>query len=150
MARVGKSTPAGARSDVSRRTRAARALHRDALSTGLPRPRGTLPEETVLHSMVTGFLREQHRNCEHPTTTLPPLSLVQPHKCPNAVSMLPAKSSVVRLLSRQWKVCASPLRPQMHKPPTRHPPLSPRATLVVRHALTLRLVRALHLRSIWW
>jgi hypothetical protein len=35
-----------------------------------------------LDGIVTSYLRHQHRECLHPITTLPPLSLMKPHRCP--------------------------------------------------------------------
>jgi hypothetical protein len=35
-----------------------------------------------LDGIVTSYLRHQHRECVHPITTLPPLSLMKPHRCP--------------------------------------------------------------------
>ena len=58
-------------------------------------------DDTVLHRMVTSYLRDQHRRCGHPSTTLPPLPLLHPHSCPTVKAGGVANNLVSRLVKQQ-------------------------------------------------
>ncbi|GAB2276066.1 hypothetical protein Dimus_010807 [Dionaea muscipula] len=51
-------------------------------------------ERLTLDSIVVQFLKHQHRQCPAPITTLPPLSLLHPHVCPEPKRSLDAPSNV--------------------------------------------------------
>lgn len=51
-------------------------------------------ERLTLDSIVVQYLKHQHRQCPAPITTLPPLSLLQPHVCPEPKRSLDAPSNV--------------------------------------------------------
>lgn len=58
---------------------------------------------TTLDSIVTQYLKQQHRLCPAPITTLPPLSLHHNHVCPEPRRPLDAPANFsARLLARQW------------------------------------------------
>lgn len=42
----------------------------------------TISGNTALDTIVTSFLRNQHERCPDPVCVLPPLSLSEPHRCP--------------------------------------------------------------------
>ncbi|KAL0312274.1 UNVERIFIED_CONTAM: DDB1- and CUL4-associated factor1 [Sesamum radiatum] len=62
-----------------------------------PQPSGT--ERLTLDSLVVQYLKHQHRQCPAPITTLPPLSLLHPHVCPEPRRSLDAPSNVTSRLS---------------------------------------------------
>ena len=64
---------------------------------GTTKPPSVPGEGTALHSMVTAFLRDQHRSCANPSTTLPPLSLLKPHRCHDPVPTRPPRGVVPRI-----------------------------------------------------
>lgn len=67
-----------------------------------PQPSGS--ERLTLDSLVVQYLKHQHRQCPAPITTLPPLSLLQPHVCPEPRRSLDAPSNVTsRLSTREFK-----------------------------------------------
>ncbi len=58
---------------------------------------------STLDSIVTQYLKHQHRLCPAPITTLPPLSLHYQHICPEPRRPLDAPANTsARLLARQW------------------------------------------------
>jgi hypothetical protein len=58
---------------------------------------------STLDSMVTQYLKQQHRLCPAPITTLPPLSLHYNHVCPEPRRPLDAPANTsARILARQW------------------------------------------------
>ncbi|XP_061346169.1 DDB1- and CUL4-associated factor homolog 1-like isoform X2 [Gastrolobium bilobum] len=62
------------------------------------------PERVSLDSLVVQYLKHQHRQCPAPITTLPPLSLLHPHVCPEPKRSLDAPSNVTaRLGTREFK-----------------------------------------------
>ncbi|KAI4316244.1 hypothetical protein L6164_024242 [Bauhinia variegata] len=62
------------------------------------------PERLTLDSLVVQYLKHQHRQCPAPITTLPPLSLLHPHVCPEPKRSLDAPSNVAaRLGTREFK-----------------------------------------------
>ncbi|KAE9603737.1 hypothetical protein Lal_00002461 [Lupinus albus] len=62
------------------------------------------PEHITLDSLVVQSLKHQHRQCPAPITTLPPLSLLHPHVCPEPKQSLDAPSNVTaRLGTREYK-----------------------------------------------
>lgn len=62
------------------------------------------PERITLDSLVVQYLKHQHRQCPAPITTLPPLSLLHPHVCPEPKRSLDAPSNVTaRLGTREFK-----------------------------------------------
>ncbi|XP_019415003.1 PREDICTED: DDB1- and CUL4-associated factor homolog 1-like isoform X1 [Lupinus angustifolius] len=62
------------------------------------------PERITLDSLVVQSLKHQHRQCPAPITTLPPLSLLHPHVCPEPKQSLDAPSNVTaRLGTREYK-----------------------------------------------
>lgn len=67
-----------------------------------PQPSNT--ERLTLDSLVVQYLKHQHRQCPAPITTLPPLSLLHPHVCPEPKRSLDAPSNVTtRLGTREFK-----------------------------------------------
>ncbi|KAL3650987.1 hypothetical protein CASFOL_007390 [Castilleja foliolosa] len=67
-----------------------------------PQPSGS--ERLTLDSIVVQYLKHQHRQCPAPITTLPPLSLLHPHFCPEPKRSLDAPSNVTaRLSTREYK-----------------------------------------------
>ncbi|OAE22990.1 hypothetical protein AXG93_1231s1020 [Marchantia polymorpha subsp. ruderalis] len=71
--------------------------------SGLPTESRACPaEHTSLDSLVVQYLKHQHRQCPAPITTLPPLSLLHPHVCPEPSRTLDAPlNTTVRLASRE-------------------------------------------------
>ncbi|XP_059663011.1 DDB1- and CUL4-associated factor homolog 1 [Cornus florida] len=64
----------------------------------------TITERLTLDSLVVQYLKHQHRQCPAPITTLPPLSLLQPHVCPEPRRSLDAPSNVTaRLSTREFR-----------------------------------------------
>lgn len=72
---------------------------------GLPNdPPPMSTERLTLDSIVVQYLKHQHRQCPAPITTLPPLSLLQPHVCPEPRRSLDAPSNVTaRLGTREFR-----------------------------------------------
>ncbi|KAM7459693.1 hypothetical protein LguiA_036687 [Lonicera macranthoides] len=67
-----------------------------------PQPAHT--ERITLDSLVLQYLKHQHRQCPAPITTLPPLSLLHPHVCPEPKRSLDAPSNVTaRLSTREFR-----------------------------------------------
>ncbi|GER39787.1 DDB1- and CUL4-associated factor homolog 1 [Striga asiatica] len=61
-------------------------------------------ERLTLDSLVVQYLKHQHRQCPAPITTLPPLSLLHPHVCPEPKRSLDAPSNVTaRLSTREFR-----------------------------------------------
>ncbi|KAI3804589.1 hypothetical protein L1987_26248 [Smallanthus sonchifolius] len=61
-------------------------------------------ERLTLDSIVVQYLKHQHRQCPAPITTLPPLSLLHPHVCPESKRSLDAPSNITaRLNSRDFR-----------------------------------------------
>jgi DDB1- and CUL4-associated factor 1 len=61
-------------------------------------------ERMTLDSLVVQYLKHQHRQCPVPITTLPPLSLLQPHVCPEPSRALGAPANVTaRMAAREIK-----------------------------------------------
>ncbi|KAJ0972028.1 hypothetical protein J5N97_019987 [Dioscorea zingiberensis] len=56
-------------------------------------------ERMTLDSLVVQYLKHQHRQCPAPITTLPPLSLLHPHVCPEPSRSLNAPSNVTARVS---------------------------------------------------
>ncbi|XP_020581133.1 DDB1- and CUL4-associated factor homolog 1 [Phalaenopsis equestris] len=69
--------------------------HQSALQTGIPVEQlsGNM-ERMTLDSLVVQYLKHQHRQCPAPITTLPPLSLLQPHVCPEPSRSLNAPANM--------------------------------------------------------
>jgi hypothetical protein len=88
---------------ASSESNASASLHPSCPSPcNAPPPSQTLPGEgTLLHGMVTSYLREQHRSCVNPSTTLPPLPLLRPHRCPDNNTRATRQSR--SLVSRVWQ-----------------------------------------------
>ncbi|XP_048228227.1 DDB1- and CUL4-associated factor homolog 1 isoform X2 [Ricinus communis] len=61
-------------------------------------------ERLTLDSLVVQYLKHQHRQCPAPITTLPPLSLLHPHVCPEPKRSIDAPSNVTaRLGTREFR-----------------------------------------------
>ncbi|KAK9683963.1 hypothetical protein RND81_10G178100 [Saponaria officinalis] len=61
-------------------------------------------ERLTLDSIVVQYLKHQHRQCPAPITTLPPLSLLHPHVCPEPQRSLDAPSNVTaRIATREFR-----------------------------------------------
>ncbi|KAK4756656.1 hypothetical protein SAY87_006783 [Trapa incisa] len=61
-------------------------------------------ERLTLDSLVVQYLKHQHRQCPAPITTLPPLSLLHPHVCPEPKPSLDIPLNVTaRLGTREYK-----------------------------------------------
>nr|XP_019703984.1 DDB1- and CUL4-associated factor homolog 1 isoform X2 [Elaeis guineensis] len=56
-------------------------------------------ERMTLDSLVVQYLKHQHRQCPAPITTLPPLSLLHPHVCPEPSRDLNAPANVTARVS---------------------------------------------------
>ncbi|WVZ87815.1 hypothetical protein U9M48_034392 [Paspalum notatum var. saurae] len=72
-------------------------------------------EHMTLDSLVVQYLKHQHRQCPAPVTTLPPLSLVHPHVCPEPSRSLSAPANIAarmgtREISRQFSGIQIPRR----------------------------------------
>ncbi|KAG9139957.1 hypothetical protein Leryth_010492 [Lithospermum erythrorhizon] len=64
----------------------------------------SITERLTLDSIVVQYLKQQHRQCSAPITTLPPLSLLHPHVCPEPHRSLDAPPNVTsRLSTREFK-----------------------------------------------
>ncbi|CAE6166587.1 unnamed protein product [Arabidopsis arenosa] len=60
------------------------------------------PERLSLDSLVVQYLKHQHRQCLAPITTLPPVSLLHPHVCPEPKRLLEAPLNITgRLGTRE-------------------------------------------------
>ncbi|XP_057958873.1 DDB1- and CUL4-associated factor homolog 1 [Malania oleifera] len=72
---------------------------------GLPNdPHSSNTERLTLDSLVVQYLKHQHRQCPAPITTLPPLSLLHPHICPEPRRSLDAPLNVTaRLSTREFR-----------------------------------------------
>ncbi|XP_071741700.1 DDB1- and CUL4-associated factor homolog 1 [Rutidosis leptorrhynchoides] len=64
-------------------------------------PQSFNPESLTLDSIVVQYLKHQHRQCPAPITTLPPLSLLHPHVCPESKRSLDAPSNITARLNRR-------------------------------------------------
>ena len=61
-------------------------------------------ERMTLDSVVVQYLKHQHRQCPAPITTLPPLSLLHPHVCPEPSHSLNAPTNVTaRVSTREFR-----------------------------------------------
>lgn len=67
-------------------------------------PQHSGSERLTLDSLVVQYLKHQHRQCPAPITTLPPLSLLHPHVCPESRRSLDVPSNVTaRLTTREFR-----------------------------------------------
>ncbi|KAM1776862.1 hypothetical protein ACFX11_043606 [Malus domestica] len=67
-------------------------------------PQPSNSERLTLDSVVIQYLKHQHRQCPAPITTLPPLSLLHPHVCPEPKRNLDAPSNVTaRFGTREFR-----------------------------------------------
>ncbi|KAL8099818.1 hypothetical protein AgCh_032180 [Apium graveolens] len=67
-------------------------------------PQHVNTERLTLNSIVTQYLKNQHRQCPAPITTLPPLSLLHPHVCPESRRSIDVPSNVTaRLTTREYR-----------------------------------------------
>ncbi|OMO61923.1 hypothetical protein CCACVL1_23143 [Corchorus capsularis] len=67
-------------------------------------PQPSNSERLSLDTIVVQYLKHQHRQCPAPITTLPPLSLLHPHVCPEPKRSLDAPSNITsRLGTREFK-----------------------------------------------
>ncbi|GAV63643.1 hypothetical protein CFOL_v3_07161 [Cephalotus follicularis] len=67
-------------------------------------PQPSNSERLTLDSLVVQYLKHQHRQCPAPITTLPPLSLLHPHVCPEPKRSLDAPSNITpRLGTREFR-----------------------------------------------
>ncbi|KAJ0262950.1 DDB1- and CUL4-associated factor 1 [Hirschfeldia incana] len=65
-------------------------------------PQPSNPERLTLDSLVVQYLKHQHRQCLAPITTLPPVSLLHPHVCPEPKRLLEAPLNITgRLGTRE-------------------------------------------------
>ncbi|CAL9227562.1 unnamed protein product [Arabidopsis halleri] len=65
-------------------------------------PQPSNPERLSLDSLVVQYLKHQHRQCLAPITTLPPVSLLHPHVCPDPKRLLEAPLNITgRLGTRE-------------------------------------------------
>ncbi|CAI9784731.1 unnamed protein product [Fraxinus pennsylvanica] len=61
-------------------------------------------ERLTLDSLVVQYLKQQHRQCPVPITTLPPLSLMHPHICPEPRRSIDSPPNVTaRLSTREFR-----------------------------------------------
>lgn len=67
-------------------------------------PQSSSAERLTLDSLVVQYLKHQHRQCPAPITTLPPLSLLHPHVCPEPKRSLDVPLNVTaRLGTREYR-----------------------------------------------
>lgn len=67
-------------------------------------PQVSNSERVTLDSLVVQYLKHQHRQCTAPITTLPPLSLLHPHACPEPKRSLDAPLNIAsRLGTREFR-----------------------------------------------
>ncbi|XP_010246916.1 PREDICTED: DDB1- and CUL4-associated factor homolog 1 [Nelumbo nucifera] len=67
-------------------------------------PQSGNTERVTLDSLVVQYLKHQHRQCPAPITTLPPLSLLHPHVCPEPKRSLDAPANVTaRMSTREFR-----------------------------------------------
>lgn len=67
-------------------------------------PQPSNSERLSLDSIVVQYLKHQHRQCPAPITTLPPLSLLHPHVCPEPKRSLDAPLNITsRLGTREFR-----------------------------------------------
>ncbi|GKU87561.1 hypothetical protein SLEP1_g1945 [Rubroshorea leprosula] len=67
-------------------------------------PQSSSSERLTLESIVVQYLKQQHRQCPAPITTLPPLSLLHPHACPEPKRSLDAPLNIAaRLGTREFR-----------------------------------------------
>uniref|UniRef100_A0A1J3HNG0 DDB1-and CUL4-associated factor-like protein 1 n=1 Tax=Noccaea caerulescens TaxID=107243 RepID=A0A1J3HNG0_NOCCA len=67
-------------------------------------PQPSNPERLSLDSLVVQYLKHQHRQCLAPITTLPPVSLLHPHVCPEPKRLREAPLNITgRLGTRELK-----------------------------------------------
>ena len=67
-------------------------------------PQPSNSERLSLDTIVVQYLKHQHRQCPAPITTLPPLSLLHPHVCPEPKRSLDAPSNITsRLGTHEFK-----------------------------------------------
>ncbi|EOY29098.1 hypothetical protein QUC31_020955 [Theobroma cacao] len=67
-------------------------------------PQPSNSERLSLDTIVVQYLKHQHRQCPAPITTLPPLSLLHPHVCPEPKRSLDAPSNITsRLGTREFR-----------------------------------------------
>ncbi|KAL8156698.1 hypothetical protein AgCh_001704 [Apium graveolens] len=86
--------------NISNSAQATPSLHRGLLND----PQSINTERLTLNSIVTQYLKNQHRQCPAPITTLPPLSLLHPHVCPESKQSIDAPSNVTsRLTTREYR-----------------------------------------------
>ncbi|XP_043706657.1 DDB1- and CUL4-associated factor homolog 1-like isoform X2 [Telopea speciosissima] len=64
----------------------------------------SITERVTLDHLVVQYLKHQHRQCPAPITTLPPLSLLYPHMCPESRRNVDAPANVTaRLSTREFR-----------------------------------------------
>lgn len=102
---IGYSTPNSNIKDLFTRTTPT-AFYSDSLDDNIynndQQPCNT--DRLTLDSVVVQYLKHQHRQCPAPITTLPPLSLLHPHVCPEPRRSLDAPSNVTsRLSTREFR-----------------------------------------------
>ncbi|KAI3855494.1 hypothetical protein MKX03_004351 [Papaver bracteatum] len=69
-----------------------------------PDPQPGNSERVTLDSLVVQYLKHQHRQCPAPITTLPPLSLLHPHMCPEPRRNMELPANVTsRLSTREFR-----------------------------------------------
>ncbi|KAF9608499.1 hypothetical protein IFM89_009865 [Coptis chinensis] len=67
-------------------------------------PQPANPERLTLDGIVVQYLKHQHRQCPAPITTLPPLSLLHPHTCPESRHSFDAPANLsARLSTREFR-----------------------------------------------
>ncbi|CAN6880563.1 unnamed protein product [Brassica oleracea] len=98
----GLQTPASAL-DVNQSGSSRLGLMTPASQLRLPSdPQPSNTERLTLDSLVVQYLKHQHRQCLAPITTLPPVSLLHPHVCPEPKRLLEAPLNVTgRLGTRE-------------------------------------------------
>ncbi|KAF8097533.1 hypothetical protein N665_0286s0042 [Sinapis alba] len=98
----GFRTPASAL-DVNQSGSSRLGLMTPASQLRLPSdPQPSNPERLSLDSLVVQYLKHQHRQCLAPITTLPPVSLLHPHVCPEPKRLLEAPLNITgRLGTRE-------------------------------------------------
>ncbi|CAM9607807.1 unnamed protein product, partial [Scytosiphon promiscuus] len=82
--------------------------HTHAQGGGMPGS-ATATGTTALDKIVTSFLRNQHERCPDPICVLPPLSLAEPHSCPDRTPAGALGSGAPPNVAKRvlaWQVCA--------------------------------------------
>ncbi|KAK6912401.1 hypothetical protein RJ641_022002 [Dillenia turbinata] len=102
---LGRSAPGGTLADSMEDNAHMGMMTPSSVNFGLGNdPQPGNQERLTLDSLVVQYLKHQHRQCPAPITTLPPLSLLHPHICPEPRRSMDAPLNVTaRLRTREFR-----------------------------------------------